>query len=277
MTTKITVSIFLMSLIISSTALFNTFSLQPVNAQRVCDNQITQSAGNALPVILLHGYKEPAGVWELWEHKLAEDNIPFCTVTFDFSDDSCGSATAHASELGAIIEEVKGATSSDQVNIVAHSKGGLDARDYLSSTDSSDVANLIMIGTPNGGGPIADFIISINIFNPALYYPSHILCTPALHDLETNADVLDVAQNPHTNYYTIYGNWEPGLPCREKGSEDDGYDYLARNGHIPNDGIVPVWSSEALGDHVNLGSTTHYHTELLNNDEYNLSQSVLLP
>ena len=113
---------FIVSLIISSTVLFNIFSLQSVNAQRVCDNQIIRSAGNALPVILVHGYKEPAGVWALWEHRLAEANIPFCTVTFDLSDDKCGSAMAHATELGAIIEEVKSATSSDQVNIVAHSK-----------------------------------------------------------------------------------------------------------------------------------------------------------
>jgi hypothetical protein len=80
----------------------------------------------------------------------------------------------------------------------------------------------------------------------------------------------------HFNLLHHLWKWEPGLPCREKGSEGDGYDYLANNGHIPNDGIVPAWSSEALEDHMNLGSTNHCHTELLNNEEYELSRSVLL-
>ena len=38
------------------------------------------------------------------------------------------------------------------MNIVGHSKGGLDARVYLSN-GTHDVANLIMIGAPNAGSP----------------------------------------------------------------------------------------------------------------------------
>ena len=48
-------------------------------------------------------------------------------------------------------------TGQDKVNIVGHSKGGLDARVYLADNITrNDVANLIMIGTPNAGSPIAD-------------------------------------------------------------------------------------------------------------------------
>ena len=37
-----------------------------------------------------------------------------------------------------------------QINIVAYSKGGLEARAYLANNlSNNDVANLIMIGTPN--------------------------------------------------------------------------------------------------------------------------------
>ena len=63
----------------------------------------------------------------------------------------------HAKELGQIIKEVKMKTGQDKVNIVGHSKGGLDARVYLADNITrNDVANLIMIGTPNAGSPIAD-------------------------------------------------------------------------------------------------------------------------
>lgn len=48
-------------------------------------------------------------------------------------------------------------TGQDQVNIVGHSKGGLDARlDLTNNFSSNVVANLIMIGTPNAGDPLAD-------------------------------------------------------------------------------------------------------------------------
>jgi triacylglycerol esterase/lipase EstA (alpha/beta hydrolase family) len=131
--------VFIVSLIILSTVLFIAFSSQLVNAQPICDNQIIQSARNGLPVILIHGYKEAARVWSQWEYRLGQDKIPFCTVSFDFSDDKCGSAMDHAREMNGIIEEVKSITSIDQVNIAAHSKGGLDSRAYLGNTTDDDV------------------------------------------------------------------------------------------------------------------------------------------
>ena len=45
--------------------------------------------------------------------------------------------------------DVKDQSGQNKVNIVGHSKGGLDARMYLGNS-TQDVANLIMIGTPNG-------------------------------------------------------------------------------------------------------------------------------
>jgi len=102
-----------------------------------------------LPVLLVHGYLEDATVWRTWENLLAEDNIPFYTVTFT-NEDECGSAAAHAVELQRIIQKILNSTDYKKVNIAAHSKGGLDARAYL-ATGTDNVANLIMIGTPNAG------------------------------------------------------------------------------------------------------------------------------
>ena len=90
---------------------------------------------------------------------MINNGIPYCTVSFQ-SDDSCGTAIAHANELTQIIEKVKAYAQqhhimSNQVNIVAHGKGGLDAQEYFSS-EANDVANLVMIGTPNGGDILAN-------------------------------------------------------------------------------------------------------------------------
>jgi triacylglycerol esterase/lipase EstA (alpha/beta hydrolase family) len=41
----------------------------------------------------------------------------------------------------------------EKVNVVAHSKGGLDTREYLRSVVTVDINSLLMIGTPNLGSP----------------------------------------------------------------------------------------------------------------------------
>lgn len=231
------------------------------------------SPNNAIPVILIHGYFEDSTVWYQWE-TLLKDNIPYCTVSFQ-SDDECGTAIEHAKELNKIVQKVKIITHQKQVNLVGHSKGGLDARVYLAQNNSLDVANLIMIGTPNGGSPLADVTTYSNLLNPWLYLSSF-FCTPALYDLKTDAWDTQVRQNPHTNYYTIYGDWNPLLPCGYRGSEPFGYTFLYNFGHIPNDGIVPKWSVEKMDNHTNLGYSFHCHTDLLSSQEYNLSKSVLM-
>ena len=71
--------------------------------------------------------------------------MSYVSVTFHQSDDDCGSAADHAKELNDIVLDVLRETDRDRVNIVGHSKGGLDARIYLQG-GTDNVANLIMIG-----------------------------------------------------------------------------------------------------------------------------------
>jgi pimeloyl-ACP methyl ester carboxylesterase len=244
-------------------------------AQTICNVDSIESTSDILPVILVHGYNESANVWSIWEDRLSVDQIPYCNITFELSDDECGTAKDHAEEIGQIISNVKEYTGKDQVNVVAHSKGGLDVRSYLADINNSDVKNLIMIGTPNGGGPLADYVV---YYNPWLLFspPNSDYCTPALFDLQTTSDVVDSEQNPYTNHYTIYGNWEPSLDCRNLGHEFTNFEYLNNSRDSPNDGIVPAWSSEDLNRHTNLGETNHCHTDLLNDLEYNMSKSILI-
>jgi triacylglycerol lipase len=103
---------------------------------------------------------------------------------------------AHATELNQIVKDFKRNTGSEKINIVAHSKGGLDARVYLANNLlNDDVANLIMIGTPNDGSPLAD------------RYSDSDPCKPAVYDLKTTALATRVAKNRNPVYYTIAGNW----------------------------------------------------------------------
>lgn len=73
-----------------------------------------------------------------------------------------------------------------------------------------------MIGTPNGGDILANNLESYanNVGFLANYIPNwyKFFCLPALHDLGIGADDTYAKENNNTNYYTIYGNWNPSLP-----------------------------------------------------------------
>jgi pimeloyl-ACP methyl ester carboxylesterase len=212
-----------------------------------------------LPVLLIHGYLSDAAVWNKWQDLLKKDGIPAFPITFQQSDDKCGSTAEHAKELSKKIGEIKSETGQNRVNIVGHSKGGLDARVYLANR-TPDVANLIMIGTPNAGSPLAQ---SSNI------------CVPAMYDLKSGAADTLVKMNPNTKYYTIAGNWNPSsgncplslfLPL-----EQMGYNNLPK----PNDGLVPVSSVESQRYFHSLGHPNSCHTNLLSEYEYGLARDIL--
>ena len=139
-----------------------------------------------LPVLLIHGYMEDAIVWNKWIDLLKKDGISAVyPITFKQSDDKCGSAADHAKELSNIIGQIKKETGQNKVNIVGHSKGGLDARVYLAN-NTQDVANLIMIGTPNAGSPLTELS---NMGAPAVY------------DLRPGAAATEVKMNPYKILY----------------------------------------------------------------------------
>ena len=201
-----------------------------------------------LPVLLIHGYVEDAAIWKKWEDLLKKDGIQFFTITFKDSDDKCGSAEQHAKELEKRVQDVKQQSGAPKINIVGHSKGGLDARVFLDITDTKDVANLIMIGTPNAGSPAAE---------------TNDACAPAIFDLRPGANATKAEMNSNTKYYTIAGDWLPAAQGN-----------LAIPGH--DDGLVPVESVESQGYFQSLGRTEHAHAELLQEQEYNMVKDVLL-
>jgi triacylglycerol esterase/lipase EstA (alpha/beta hydrolase family) len=251
--TSVTILILILALVIIAGS--GIFSFHLANGQPDAAN------GSTLPVILIHGYFEDGSVWQRWEQLLNANNITYTIVTFGppFYDE-CGSAADHANQLNAIVQEVKEITGKNQVNIVSHSKGGLDARLYLANSGTPDVANLIMIGTPNKGSPLAD----IASFDP---------CVPAIHDLKTTAPAIRAPKNPNTDYHTIAGNWNPTKTCSFHALNIPGYNFLIFWG-LPNDGIVPINSVES--DFNSLGRTSHCHQDLLGEEEYKLALPILL-
>jgi uncharacterized alpha/beta hydrolase family protein len=238
-----------------------------------------------LPVLLIHGYLNDKSVWDEWVMDLEAAEFNVKAVKFK-GNDKCGSAADHAKQLRNIVEEFKTSTGSDKINIVGHSKGGLDARVYLANNPSiEDVSNLIMIGTPNAGSPRAenrDLEVIDNANRICLPFPDE-----AINDLIPGAAATEVKKNNHTQYHTIAGDWEAfydfwnpftllwtDIDCqdivpmvlyqREGNREIDG----------PDDGIVPLESVESA-EFNSLGYTDNCHTNLFSPQEFNKAMSIL--
>ena len=236
-----------MTIVIITLATLGLFA-PSIYGQNQSERQQQQTEEKPLPVLLVHGYAEDAAVWKKWEDMLRKDGIQFFTVTFKDSDDKCGSAKQHAIELEKMVQDIKEQSGAQKINIVGYSKGGLDARVFLDNTDTKDVANLIMIGTPNAGSPVAE---------------TNYACAPAVYDMRLGANATKAVINPNTKYYTIAGNWMP---------------LTQGNLMIPgnDDGLVPVESVESQQYFQSLGRTEHGHAELLSEKEYQMSKDILI-
>src|ERR671911_1812874 len=261
--TVVVAGLIAMILIISSNSDESLKLIETTYGQSNANNTNANTAVNSttkLPVLLIHGYMEDAIVWNKWIDLLKKDGISAYPITFKQSDDKCGSAADHAKELSNIIGQIKGETGQNKVNIVGHSKGGLDARVYLAN-NTQDVANLIMIGTPNAGSPLAQ---------------TSEICTPAVYDLRPGAAATQVKMNPNTKYYTIAGDWNP-----ESGNcqltpflpmEQSGFSNLPK----PNDGMVPLSSVESQDYFISLGHSKSCHSNLMSEYEYGLAKGVIV-
>ena len=187
---------------------------------------------NRLPILLIHGYGENSSVWNSWREWLGVNNFSR-VYPITFSNDKCGSVEEHATELNNIVNKVLQNTGSQKVNIVTHSKGGLDARCYIAHGGAGKVANLIMIGTPNSGSPVSVW-----------YFTG---CPPGSDsDLFPGSAATLVVDRPQsTHYYSLVGNWLPDKLCPTGVFgvlvTDGGNCFIPGN----DDSLVPVHSAGA--------------------------------
>jgi hypothetical protein len=181
-----------------------------------------------------------------------------------FHNDECGSVAEHAIELNNIVNKILHDTGSNMVNIVAHSKGGLDARSYIAHSTVDKVANLIMIGTPNSGSPAAWVDITGCPFGSD-------------RDLFPGSTATEVVDKPQsTHYNTIVGNYLPDDICWIGliPYHDGGNCFIAGK----DDLLVPVNSaaSSPLLHYASLGQFPYAHLSLLSHkDVFNRVLPVL--
>ena len=113
------------------------------------------------PVVMVHGI-----FFRDWQYMNYWGRIPQAlkrngAIVFYGKQQSALSVAASAAELTSEIRRILAETGAEKVNIIAHSKGGLDARYAISLLGMDDLtASLTTINTPHRGCQFADVLLA---------------------------------------------------------------------------------------------------------------------
>jgi len=112
------------------------------------------------PVVLVHGIiaHDRRSLFKFWG-RIPEVLTSRGIKVFRGNTDAWGDYESNALILKKTIENVLAQTKTDKINIIAHSKGGIDSRYLIWKHDFGDkIASLTTICTPHHGSEIADLI-----------------------------------------------------------------------------------------------------------------------
>lgn len=131
---------------------------RPVGLRWLTDGQWSAQTPEPAPariVLLVHGLDEPGGIWDQLAPALADAG--HAVARFDYPNDQ---AAANSATLLLAAMDGLFATGVTHADIVAHSMGGLVARDALTrpgrpAEPSLTVPVLVCLGTPHDGSPWA--------------------------------------------------------------------------------------------------------------------------
>ena len=126
-------------------------------------NQIraeNQECKTRYPILLVHGvFFRDFRFFNYWG-RVPGELIRNGADIYYGNQQSAASTARCGEELTARIREVLKETGSDKVNIIAHSKGGLDSRYAISVCGAADyVASLTTVNTPHRGCMFADYLL----------------------------------------------------------------------------------------------------------------------
>lgn len=127
-------------------------------------NQIraeNQECQTRYPILLVHGvFFRDFRFFNYWGRIPAELKRNGAELYYG-NQESAASVARCGEELTARIREVLKETGCDKVNIIAHSKGGLDSRYAISVCGAADcVASLTTVNTPHRGCIFADYLLN---------------------------------------------------------------------------------------------------------------------
>ena len=114
------------------------------------------------PILMVHGvFFRDTRFFNYWGRIPKELKTNGATIFYG-NHASAASVADSAEELKNRIEEILKETGAEKVNIIAHSKGGLDCRYAISKLGMADkVASLTTVNTPHRGCLFADYLLNV--------------------------------------------------------------------------------------------------------------------
>lgn len=223
------------------------------------------------PTVFAHGIFSSHRIWDEegpWSAELQSLGI----YTHDSLDMGwLDSIANNAGDIEGAVDATLARYGVDKVNMVVHSKGGLDSRHYVENHDT--VERVVQLGTPNAGSPLADLaqVAIIGIGGPGLAAIGG-LAAPAGVQLTTPYMALynsTHALNPEVDFSVMGGDWSAGSCfCLV-----DRFLLMVTG---QGDGIVPLWSAHKFTQmlqytHVSSGANRdathgglHHSTDVMN-------------
>ena len=222
------------------------------------------------PLVLVHGINSTGATWAgsaaeypgaiNFIEQFMQRGFQVRAITIDRSDSlfpNLGSIQDNAQVVADEVEASRLRWGANKVNLICHSKGGLDSREFVEFNDGVD--KLIQLGTPNAGSPLADLIQEIMLAVDVLgglagdlvgeIYEN--FSGPAAYQLTTlymKWYNYTHGYNPDVSYYSIAGDYRPGCSFDDlENCSGNQYLYGALMGITGRgDTIVPLTSVHAL-------------------------------
>jgi len=172
------------------------------------------------PVVLVHGIARNdsgRGVhpWGRISRILRDNGVE----VYYGNTDAWGDIKSNAELLKTTVDTILENTGHEKVNIIAHSKGGIDARYFIWKYGYGNrVASLTTVATPHGGSEMADFFFDLEVIqndslrrslqtigrlfgdvNPDMYSTNHDLTTRNMKEFNEN-----ITADPGVYYQSVY-------------------------------------------------------------------------
>jgi hypothetical protein len=147
------------------------------------------------PSLLVHGMNSNAGTWSQFTPNVNGELYSLASVG------GKSGISANSIKVGEQFDQMLTRFGVDHANIIAHSKGGLDSRQFITGDQRVDA--FVTIGTPNRGTEYADHATSAH---PGI---ANALCGQAIWDLITwSVEAFNGVnpKNPNAYYYSIGGD-----------------------------------------------------------------------
>ena len=226
------------------------------------------------PIVLAHGIA--LREWRIFKSfgRIRKTLRKAGCVVYAANTDAFGSIENNAAQLKAQIEEILQKEHTEKVNIIAHSKGGLDSKYMIRELEMSDaVASLTTLCTPHRGSRMASWIYSrprwvtrflafwINLWYRILgdKHPDALTVCKQLQ--LTSEDELDVLNVPDGVFCQSYS------ATMKRGSDDVLMSvpllFARRWGEEATDGVVSVESAKFAEYRGDCLEESMSHTEII--------------